>query len=186
MSDTATPSVEEDPDGPVRFMQQVVALDYAIAISPVTAKFDESLRERRIVGHKCPQCGLVYVPPKGFCPICVVETNDSHEVEVAAKGTLTSFTVLTPIQYYGQKEREEYALASILLDGADSTVGQQRIGGCELDKVRMGMRVEAVWSDKELDREADARGYGFGNAVSYWQPIDEPDVPRAAYEEHVL
>ena len=186
MSETATTSVEDDPTGPVRFMQQVVSLDYAIAISPVTAKFDESLRERRIIGHKCPECGLVYVPPKGFCPICVVETSDEHTIEVQPKGTVTSFTVLTPIQYYGQKEREEYALASILLDGADSTVGQQRIGEVELAQVRMGMRVEAVWSDDEVEREADARGYGFGNAVSHWRPIDEPDVPRAAYEEHVL
>ena len=185
MTDTAETRAD-DPTGPVRFMQQVVALDYKIAIAPVTARFGEQLREGRIVGHKCPSCGLVYVPPKGYCPLCVVETGPEHEIEVADRGVVTSYTVLTPIQYYGQEEREEYALASILLDGADSTVGQQRLGEVRLDEIRMGMRVEAVWADEGKERHVDARGYGFGNAVAHWRPTGEPDEPRARFAEHVL
>ena len=80
-----------------------------------------------ILGQRCPSCSLVFVPPRAFCPMCTVAMGEEHEVEVADRGMVTSFTILTPIQYHGQQEREDYALASILLDGADGTVGQQRL-----------------------------------------------------------
>ena len=173
--------------GPVQFMQQLVSLDYKVRTSPVTVRFTEQLGRGLIVGHRCPQCAIVYVPPKGFCPMCVVTTDERNEVRVADRGTITSFTVLTPIQYYGQEERVEYAVASILLDGADGTVGQQRLTDIALDNVRMGMRVEAVWApEDERGAGPDARGYGFGSAITGWRPTGEPDVDRAHYAEHVL
>jgi uncharacterized OB-fold protein len=170
----------------VKFMQQVISLDYAIRISPVSQQFGRHMQEGRIVGHKCPQCGLVYVPPKGFCPICVVETTTADEVEVADRGCVTSWTVLTPIQYHGQKEREDYALASILLDGASGTVGQQRLMDVPLEKIRMGMRVEAVWAPEDQRSVEDNRGWGLGSAITGWRPTGEPDAGPDVYEEHQL
>jgi len=177
MADTA------EETGPVRFMQQHIALDYVMRVSPLSRRFGDQLKDGRIVGHTCPSCGLVYVPTRAFCPMCTVAMTDDDEVDLADKGTVTSYTVLTPIQYHGQQEREEYALASILLDGADGTVGQQRLTDVSLDKLRMGMRVEAVWSE---DRESAVSGFGFGTAIAGWRPIDEPDVPEADFAEHVL
>jgi uncharacterized OB-fold protein len=168
---------------PVQFMQQHIALDYVMRVSPLSRRFGDQLKSGRIVGHKCPSCGLVYVPTRAFCPMCTVAMGDDDEVDLTDKGTVTSYTVLTPIQYHGQQEREEYALASILLDGADGTVGQQRLTDVSLDNLRMGMRVEAVWSE---DREAAVSGFGFGTAIAGWRPIDEPDVPEADFAEHVL
>ncbi len=171
---------------PVRFMQQVISLDYVTKVSPVSRAFGRALLEGRIVGHRCPQCSLVYVPPRGFCPICVVETTDADEVPVADRGVVTSWTVLTPIQYHGQTERHDYALASILLDAADGTIGQQRLTDVPLDRIRMGLRVAAVWA-ADADREtADARGYGFGSAITGFAPSGEPDADRALYEKHTL
>jgi uncharacterized OB-fold protein len=170
----------------VKFMQQVISLDYDIRISPVSQQFGRHMLEGRIVGHKCPQCGLVYVPPKGFCPICVVETTAADEVEVGDRGCVTSWTVLTPIQYHGQKEREDYALASILLDGASGTVGQQRLLDIPLEKIRMGMRVEAVWAPEDQRAVEDNRGWGLGNAITGWRPTGEPDAGPEVYEEHQL
>ncbi len=178
--------MSEDETGPVKFMQQVISLDYVTKVSPVSRAFGRALREGRIIGHRCPQCSLVYVPPRGFCPICVVETTDADEVDVADRGCVTSWTVLTPIQYHGQTERQDYALASVLLDGADGTIGQQRLVDVPLDEIRMGMRVAAVWAD-EGDREnTDARGYGFGSAITGFSPTGEPDADRATYEKHTL
>ena len=173
---------------PVAFVSQMVDLDYAVVVSPVHRRFDAQMRERRIVGHRCPECGLVFVPPKGFCPLCTVVTGESNEVEVRDTATVTSFTVITPIQYRGQKEREEYVLANLLLDGADSTVGQQRIAGVANDQVRMGMRVKAVWrgEDDEAEVEGGMGRWGLGNAVAHWEPSGEPDAPRDAYQEHIL
>ena len=184
MSDTAT----ETADGRLKFMKQVIGLDYVTRISPVNAEFGRRLVEGTISGHKCPQCGLVYVPPRGFCPICVVETTwEDDAVDVADTGIVTSWTVLTPIQYHGQTERQDYALASILLDGADGTIGQQRLAAVALDEIRMGMRVEAVWADpSERGTGGDPRGYGFGDAITGFRPNGEPDAHRASYERHTL
>jgi uncharacterized OB-fold protein len=175
-----------DPDeaGPVRFMPQLIGLDYTVRTSPVAAEFDEALAAGRIIGHRCPSCGLIFVPPKGFCPICVTPTGSADEVEVADRGIVTSWTVLTPIQYAGQEERSDYALASILLEGASGTVGQQRLLEVALDEIRMGLRVEAVWAGP--DHEGQGRSLGLGDAVEGWRPTGEPDAPKADYEEHTL
>ena len=172
-------------DGSVRFMPQLIGLDYTIRTNPVAAAFGAALAEGRITGHRCPSCQRVYSPPKGFCPICVVPTGEADLVEVADRGLVTSWTVLTPIQYAGQKERDDYALASILLDGADGTIGQQRLVDVPLDEIRMGLRVEAVWAPPD-ERVADDRGYGLGSAVTGWRATGEPDAPPSAYQEHTL
>jgi uncharacterized OB-fold protein len=105
---------------------------------------------------------------------------------VADRGLVTSWTVLTPIQYHGQKERDDYALASVLLDGASGTIGQQRLLDIPLDQIRMGMRVEAVWAP-ESEREASSdRGWGFGNSIQGFKPTGEPDADEAAYKDHQL
>lgn len=179
--------VPQDEGGPVRFMKQHIALDYKVHVSPLAERFGELLRAGRIIGSRCPACGLVYVPTRAFCPMCTVAMGVAEEVELADRGTVTSFTILTPIQYHGQQEREDYALASILLDGADGTVGQQRLAGIPLDQIRTGLRVEAIWApeDQRADDPGD-RGYGFGNALTGWRATGEPDAPTDAFAEHVL
>jgi uncharacterized OB-fold protein len=171
----------------VQFIQQMVALDYRVLASPLQQRFDEEMKSGRITGHKCPVCGRVYVPPKGYCPLDTVATTDEHEVEVGDAGIVTSFTVLTPIQYRGQKERQPYALASLLLDGADSTVGQQRISGAPED-VRAGMRVRAVWKpeDQRTGEVSAMAQWGIGKAIEHWEPTGEPDAPRDHFAEHIL
>ncbi|MBA3654642.1 MAG: Zn-ribbon domain-containing OB-fold protein [Actinobacteria bacterium] len=169
------------------FMEQMVDLEYKVVASPTAKRFAQSMGDGRIIGHKCPSCGKVYVPPKGYCPMCVVETTDADEVAIADVGTVASFTVLTPIQYRGQNEKDPYALANILLDGASGTVGQQRIAGVPSDQVRMGMRVKAVWNPPdERAPDDDARGWGLGNAIKHWEPSGESDAPLETYREHML
>ena len=81
---------------PVRFIQQMVSLDYRVLASPLQQRFDEGMKGGRITGHKCPVCSRVYVPPKGYCPLDTVATIEEHEVEVSDAGIVTSFTVITP------------------------------------------------------------------------------------------
>ena len=173
---------------PVTEMKQMVALEYAVRPSPLTLDYLGKLRAGRIVGHRCPECELVYVPPRGFCQICVVPTQTpEHEVAIADRGTVTSFTVVDPIQYHGQTEREVYALASILLDGASGTLGQQRIADVPLEQVRMGLRVEAVWIP-EAERKSDLRDQGamLGGSIRHWRPSGEPDTPLSRFQEHIV
>lgn len=174
---------------PVQFMSQMVSIEYPVAEPTVLSRrFAEQLAAGRIVGHRCPRCGKVYVPPRGYCPLCVVVTGDADEVEVADRGTVTTFSVITPIQYPGQEEQDDYVLATILLDGSDMTVGQQRLDGIPIEDVHSGMRVEAVWASEAERKGAAAPGPagGLGAAITGWRPTGEPDTPLEHFAEHIL
>ena len=149
MTDT-TSTVENDRDAPIRFMQQVISLDYVVRTSPInrtSASSSASRPDRR------PQVPVVRARLRaargGSARSASSRRARPTRSRLADQGIVTSWTVLTPIQYHGQTEREDYALASILLDGADGTIGQQRLVDVELDQIRMGMRVEAVWADED-------------------------------------
>jgi uncharacterized protein len=176
---------------PVQFMSHHTAVEYAIPEpSLLSIHFAEQLARGRIVGHRCPQCAKVYMPPRGYCPLCVVETTGADEVDIADRGTITTFSVITPLQYQGQEETEDYVQATILLDGADTTIMVMRMDGVAIDDVRSGMRVRAVWPP-ESERSASAgaagaRGMGLGDAVASWEPTGEPDLTREQIAEHIL
>ncbi len=84
-------------------------------------------------------------PPRGYCPICVVETTQADEVVLTDRGTVTNYTVVTPVQYYGQHETEPFVRASVLLDGEGGMMNLQDVIDVPVDDVRVGMRVAAVW-----------------------------------------
>jgi uncharacterized OB-fold protein len=171
-------------------MSHHTAVEYKIPQpSLLTIHFGEQLAQGRIIGHKCPQCGKVYMPPRGYCPLCVVETTDADEVEVANVGTITTFSVITPLQYQGQEETDDYVQATLLLDGADTTIMVMRMDGIAIGDVRMGMRVRAVFPSEgkgPSDSASIARGMGLGDAVERWESTAEPDLTREQIAEHIL
>jgi uncharacterized OB-fold protein len=176
---------------PVQFMSHHTAVEYAIPEpSLLSIHFAEQLGRGRIIGHRCPQCAKVYMPPRGYCPLCVVETTDADEVEVADRGTITTFSVITPLQYQGQEETDDYVQATILLDGADTTIMVMRTDGIAIADVRSGMRVQAVWPPEAArsasPASAGARGMGLGDAVAAWKPTGEPDLTREQIAQHIL
>jgi uncharacterized OB-fold protein len=170
-------------------MEHLVSLTYSEELTPILERYVDALIDGRIVGHKCPSCGRVYVPGKGYCPICVVPTTDADEVEVGDHGTLTGFTIITPVAYYGQTETEPFVYASVLLDGSDSNLGGQEIVGVPHDELRSGLRVRAVWKPKSK-RSAEGvsnRGWGsVSSVIDAFEPSGEPDMDRAKYEEHIF
>ena len=107
-----------------KFMRQVVSVEYDMKPSPEQIAYGKELAKHRIVGHRCPECGLTYVPGNGFCPLCAVEIGGNERVELEPRGTVTTFTVVDPVQYQGQQEKSPYVIAAILLDGAGVSLGQ--------------------------------------------------------------
>ena len=137
--------------------------------------------EGKLIGHRCPKCGLVYAPPRGYCPIDVIETTDADEVQLADRGVVTNYTVVTPVQYYGQEETEPFAKVSIQLDEPGGSLSLQDVLEVPVDEVRVGMRVEAVWAppderDTRRDREPQLRAAPRA-AIRGWRPTGEPDLP---------
>ena len=175
---------------PVQFMSHHTAVEYAIPEpSRLSIHFGEQLARGRIIGHRCPQCAKVYMPPRGYCPLCVVETTDADEVEVADRGTITTFSVITPLQYQCQEETDDYVQATILLDGADTTIMVAHLDGIAIGDVHSGLRVQAVWAPEEERGGATgtlARQMGLGSAVTSWEATGEPDTPRDHFAEHIV
>ena len=156
-------------------MKQVVSVEYDMKPSPEQRAYARELAKHRIVGQRCPECGLTYVPGSGYCPICSVAIGEDGRVELEPRGTVATFTVVEPVQYPGQQEKSPYVVAAILLDGAGVALGQQRLGEIDPDDARIGMRVEVEWAEA-----------GASNPIQHWGPNGEPDVPRDQLREHIL
>lgn len=163
-----------EPRDPVQSIRTPIRLEYEYTAGRASNRFLHGIAQGKLLGQRCPACAKVYVPPRGSCPRCGVPTEE--EVEVADKGTVTTFCVVR-IPSNTLSIEPPYVCAHILLDGADIPFFAL-IHECPLDDVRMGMRVQAQWVPK------DQLGFSFEN-IRYFKPIDEPDVPFEAYQEHL-
>ncbi|MEX2255845.1 MAG: OB-fold domain-containing protein [Acidimicrobiia bacterium] len=178
-----------DPNAPVEGMDYFMQLEYTEVLCPVVRRYAEALREGKLIGHRCPKCGLVYAPPRGYCPIDVIETTDADEVTLTDRGVVTNYTIVTPVQYYGQEETEPFAKVSIQLDEPGGSLSLQDVLEVPVDEVRVGMRVEAVWAPKdEIDTsEIGNRSWGSAaGAIQGWRPTGEPDLPADQFLQAVF
>ncbi|MFD7433947.1 Zn-ribbon domain-containing OB-fold protein [Streptomyces sp. NPDC059861] len=144
-------------------------LDYSYSPGRAQAAYIKALSDRRTVGERCPSCRKVYVPPRGACPTCGVGT--AEQVEVGPRGTVTTFCIVNIKATHTANLDIEvpYVYAHIALDGADLAL-HARIGGIPYDQVRMGLRVEPVWT--EGARYPD-----------HYRPTGEPDADYDTYKE---
>jgi uncharacterized OB-fold protein len=184
MTDTAAGQKKE-----TMVMEHLVSLHYRERLTPNLNRFVDQMLDGHITGHKCPSCGRVYVPPKGYCPLCVVATGEEDEVEVKDTGIMTGFTIVTPVAYYGQEQTEPFVYASVLLDGASSPLGGQDIVGIAHEKLRMGLRVKAVWRPKAERKVAGISNRGWGgldSIIESFEATGEPDAPHEAYRDHIF
>ncbi|MFD5700486.1 Zn-ribbon domain-containing OB-fold protein [Streptomyces lasiicapitis] len=143
-------------------------LDYTYSPGRAQSQYIHALSGRRSVGERCPSCRKVYVPPRGACPTCGVAT--SEQVEVGPRGTVTTFCIVN-IKAKNLDIEVPYVYAHIALDGADLAL-HARIAGIPYDQVRMGLRVEPVWSDS-------------GRFPDHYRPTGEPDADYDTYKELV-
>ncbi|MFJ7071857.1 Zn-ribbon domain-containing OB-fold protein [Streptomyces sp. NPDC098781] len=141
-------------------------LDYTYSPGRAQSAYIHALAEQRNVGERCPSCRKVYVPPRGACPTCGLAT--SEQVEVGPGGTVTTFCIVN-IKAKNLDIEVPYVYAHIALDGADLAL-HGRIGGIPYDQVRMGLRVEPVWT--EGARYPD-----------HYRPTGEPDADYDTYRE---
>ncbi|MEU1071297.1 MULTISPECIES: OB-fold domain-containing protein [unclassified Streptomyces] len=151
---------------PVTGIVAPARLDYTYSPGRAQTAYIEALAERRTVGERCPSCRKVYVPPRGACPTCGVATEE--RVEVGPAGTVTTYCIVN-IKARNLDIEVPYVYAHIALDGADLAL-HGRIGGIPYDQVRMGLRVEPVWSEG-------------GRHPDHYRPTGEPDADYDSYKE---
>ncbi|RPK79916.1 MULTISPECIES: OB-fold nucleic acid binding domain-containing protein [Streptomyces] len=155
---------------PVTGIVTPARLDYVHTPGRAQSAYLTALEGHRTVGERCPACRKVYVPPRGACPTCGVAT--AEQVEVGPRGTVTTFCIVNIKAAHTANDIEvPYVYAHIALDGADLAL-HGRIAGIPYDQVRMGLRVEPVWT--EGARHPD-----------HYRPTGEPDAGYDTYKELV-
>ena len=118
--------------------EHVISLQIHEPLAPHRQRFIAGLAEGRIVGQKSPVSGLVYVPSRGYDAMERVRMTAEDDVDVADTGAISSYTIITPVQYYGQEETEPYIRASILLDGTDSPIIGIDVRDMQPEDMRVG------------------------------------------------
>lgn len=151
---------------PVTGITAPARLDYTYSPGRAQSRYLQALADHRIIGERCPSCRKVYVPPRGACPTCGVATDT--QVEVGPRGTVTTFCIVN-IKARNLDIDVPYVYAHIALDGADLAL-HARIGQIPYDQVRMGLRVEPVWT-------------GDGRFPDHYRPTGEPDADYDSYKE---
>ena len=141
-----------------------INLHYVHTASPGEAAYLRGLARGKLLGQRCPQCDKVYIPTRGTCPADGVPM--AEQVELPDTGTVTTFCIVN-VPYPGQKLTPPYVAAAVLLDGADIAF-QYLITGCDVNEVRMGLRVKAHWNHPD-------------STIEYFEPTGEPDAPYESY-----
>lgn len=153
-------------------------LEYSGLASPPIDRFADALLQGRILGQRCPQCGKTFIGPKDFCPLDAIELDESNDVECQQTGTVAGYTIVKPVDYYGQQETQNFARVSVVLDGGGSMI-QQKLVEVPLEDIRVGMRVSAVWKpeqDRAIEDLGGMGGVGVHEALEGWMPTGEPDI----------
>ena len=125
----------------------------------VGSRFLIGLRDKKkIMGTRCPTCNRVYVPARSICKDCFGQLDEW--VEASDKGTVLTYSIeyepkpiqpVDPPVIYG----------IIQLDGADTGLVHM-LGEVDPEQLRVGMRVQAVFSDERVASIMD---------IKYFKPL---------------
>jgi len=130
------------------------------------SRFLRELRDnKKIMGLKCTKCNKVYVPPRSTCKECFSQLD--KWVEVGSEGKLLTYTVLRVSRDAEKdvlKKQLPVAYGIIKLDGAD-TGFVHMLGEVDLDNIKIGMRVKAVF------REDERKGNILD--INYFKPVSK-------------
>jgi len=122
----------------------------------VGSRFLIGLRDKKkIMGTRCPTCNRVYVPARSICKDCFGQLDEW--VEVSNKGTVLTYSIEyepKPIQPVDPP----IIYGIIQLDGADTGLVHM-LGEVDTEQLRVGMRVQAVFSDERVASIMDIKHF---------------------------
>ena len=137
------------------------AWDTGVAIN----RYLSELKKGRIIATKCRKCNRIMLPPRLFCELCFIPSNDW--VYVNDTGVVNTFSICH-VHWDASRIKEgekPYLPAVIEIDGASPGTGiMHLLGEVEEDKIKIGMKVKAVWKP-EKERT------GSITDIKYFKPI---------------
>lgn len=136
--------------------------DYIYTLGVAGERFFKEIKENgKIMGAKCPSCNIIYVPPRMYCEKCFAKLKEW--VDVGTKGVIHTFTIAT-IDVDGKKLEKPVIYALIKFERACGGL-IHKIGEVKPEKVKIGMKVEAVFKPL-LERKASI------NDIKYFKPTE--------------
>jgi uncharacterized OB-fold protein len=174
LGDDAEPEGAADDRDPVTMQVTPSAIEIRHTASIPETAYLKALKDGKLLGARTGKDGKLYFPAREADP-ATGKVLDEY-VELPDKGTVTTFAIIN-IPFPGQRIKPPYVAAYVLLDGADIPF-LHLVSDIDADKVRMGMRVEAVWRPRE---EWD---FGIDN-IEYFRPTGEPDADYETYKLHL-
>lgn len=146
-------------------------LDYTYTAGEATTRALRAMKNKTIIGEKCPEYGYVYLPPRGASANSGRPTEE--QVELPHRAIICSFCVVN-IEFFGQGLEVPYVNANILVEGADTTTFGL-IQEWDFDDIHIGMYVEPVWKDDDELEES-------WENIKWWKPTGENAEP-SLYED---
>lgn len=133
-------------DAPLE-VPDIMSIRYKYTYGQQSRFFRELRDNARIMGGKCPKCGVVYCPPRANCSECYQPT---EWVEVSNQGTVITCTKVhfSTSQFLSSVP---YNCAYVKLDGADTWMFQN----IDAKEVKPGDRVKAVFRKNRTGHMSD-------------------------------
>ena len=115
------------------------------------SRFFRELRDnKRIMGTRCKECGLVFCPPRSTCSNCY---GDVEWTALSGEGTVEGCTVV----HFGTSEhvgKVPFVCAFIKLDGASFYIWHM-IETEDINSIKPGTRVKALFREKRFGLISD-------------------------------
>lgn len=153
------------PEQELLVLKKTIAVDQRFATGPVMGRFLNGLKNKQILGIKCPQCGRIMLPAREVCAECRVRA--SEWVEVGSKGQVRYMEYVyyaSPDPLTGETRETPYGMVSILLDGCrGNETFAHLIRRDQIDRIQFGWndtpgtRVRAVWNEQRTGSIHDIR-----------------------------
>jgi len=124
------------------------------------ARFWREIPQRyNLMGNKCGSCEKVYFPPREACPYCRRKSiGKMQDLKLSGKGEVITYSII----HVGPEEFDEqvpYPIAVIKLDEGPKLTAQ--IVDCDINDVKIGMRVESTFRRIQEDGYVGAIYYGY-------------------------
>ena len=159
------PGEEEEEEQELLVLKKIICVNQRFATGPLMGKYLNGLKEKKILGNKCPECGRMQVPPREVCALCRIRCDEF--VEVGPKGNvrlLDTAYYASPDPLTGETRETPYGLIYILLDGCSGQeVFAHFLRDDQLDRIEMGWNekkgtiVRPVWAEERTGKVSDIK-----------------------------
>ena len=112
----------------------------------ISQPFWDAAKERRLVAQRCSQCGYYNHPPRLMCDRC--SSQNLEFAPLSGRGSIYSFTVMHQPSVAGFEAEVPYVNLVIELDEQAMLLMVSNLPRAELERVRIGGRVEVWFEDR--------------------------------------